>query len=664
MNKRIFLSFIIFLMGANIASAREIININKGWIIGKTLLKTEYNKKVDLPHSWDKAYIDKELGSIDGSVGYLREINIPIDWEQKSVFVRFKGVAGEATLFVNGKYIGSHNGAFTAFTFDISRNIKYGAKNSILLSVNPNTQIGAMPLGGIGVNFGGIYRDVEVIVTDKEHISVTHYSSNGVYITTKDINEDEALVSVDVMLNGNFGDKLKANVVVKDDQGTVNSVDGETTITQNGTGFISLSVPIKNPRLWDGFHDPFLYTAYVTLYDAKGVVCDKVNEEFGVRSVSIDRQKGFLLNGKEYPIYGVLLNQERPSRGYALTYDDMKNDISIVEEIGASAVRFANGAHDQYEYSLCDKKGILVWSDLPFYGNEVLGGVSFINSFDFKNSGIIQLKEMVWQLYNHPSIAFWGLFSNLAGSGDNPLEYLQELNEVAKLISPNRITVGVSNQDGEVNKVPDAISFSQYFGWRKGSVEDLNIWLNSFNKGWQSLKPALGEYGFGGDVYTFSDNNSGGKISDLKYSEMTQLQHHLKSANMLQNRPYIWGYFVNSLFDDPSSVEKDMGLVSADRNLKKDAFYLYKAFWNAGGEFIHIAGKRDIYRNSLRQDVIAISNLPSAELIVNGSIISTAQNIGGTIVWPSVKLKKGENIIIVRSGTQKDEIKMIVSKDI
>lgn len=642
-------------MATFVVSAREIINLNKGWTVGNSLLKTEYRKQVDLPHSWDKMTAEREFGLTNGSMSYLREINVPKQWEANNVFIRFNGVAGEATLFVNGKYIGKHNGSFTAFTFDISHNITYGAKNSILLYVNNNPQMGLMPMGGKKVNFGGIYRDAELIVTNKEHISVTHYSSNGVYVTTKEIKDDEALVNVDVMLKGNFGDKLKAKVVVKDEQGVVNTSEGEATITPDGTGVISLPVTITEPRLWNGRQDPYLYTAQVVLYDAKGAFMDSVTEQFGVRSVSVDRQKGFMLNGSSYPLYGVLLNQERTDKGYALTKEDMRNDIALVEELGATAVRFAYAPHDDYEYTLCDKAGIVVWSDIPFYGDELMGGVSFINSFDFKNSGVAQLKEMVWQNYNHPSMVFLGLFSNLAGSGDNPMDYLNELNDVAKLISPDRITVGVSNQDGSINSVTDVISFSQYLGWRKGVASDFNIWLNAFAKGWQGMKPGVGEYGFGGKVGAFT-------VSNL--SENTQLQYHKSYLDMLQGRSYIWGYFVSSLFDDPYSSEKDMGLIAADHFTKKDAFYLYKAEWNKRDKFIHIAGKRDIYRDSPKQNIIVITNLPSAELTVNGTVVSTAKNNGGTITWSAVKLHEGENTVVVQSDSYRDETTIHVSREI
>lgn len=664
MYKRIFLSFIIFLLATSVVSAREIINLNKGWTVGKSLLKTEYRKPIDLPHSWDRVSAEKEFGLVNGSMSYLREINIPSQWEQNNVFIRFNGVAGEATLFVNGKYIGKHNGSFTAFTFDISHNITYGAKNSILLYVNNSPQMGIMPLGGKKVNFGGIYRDVELIVTNKEHISTTHYSSNGVYITTKEVNDDEAVVNVDVMLKGNFGDKLKAKVVVQNEQGVVSTSDGETTIMPDGSGIVSVPVVIVEPRLWNGRQDPFMYTAQITLYDAKGAVTDVVTEEFGVRTLSVDRQKGFMLNGNSYPLYGVLLNQERNDKGYALSKDDMKNDLSLVNELGATAVRFAYAPHDKSKYTLCDKTGIIVWSDLPFYGDELMGGVSFINSFDFKNSGITQLKEMVWQNYNHPSIAFWGLFSNLAGSGDNPLDYLHELNDVAKLISPDRITVGVSNQDGSINNIPDVISFSQYLGWRKGVATDFNIWLNAFAKGWLGMKPAVGEYGFGGNTNTFAEPLNGNKVAGASFPESTQLQYHKAYLDMLQGRSYIWGYFVNSLFDDTYSFEKEMGLVTSDRFTKKDVFYLYKAVWNKSDKFIYLAGKRDVYRNSQKQNIIAITNLSSAELIVNGTVVSTAKNNGGMITWSSVKLRDGDNHIVVQSDTYRDEATITVSRDI
>ena len=421
---------------------------------------------------------------------------------------------------------------------------------------------------------------------------------------------------------------------------------------------LTFPVVIENPHLWNGKKDPFMYGAEVTIYDTSGKEKDKVDETFGIRTFHIDRQKGFFLNGESYPLAGVLLNQERADAGFALSKRQLAEDMETVKDIGATAVRFAGGPHDKYQYELGDRNGIIVWSDLPFFGDEVEGGLAFVNSYDFKNNGVTQLKEMIWQNYNHPSVIFWGIFSNLAGGGDNPADYVQELNRVAKIASPNRLTVASSNQDGEINSITDAISWSQYFGWRKGQVSDLNIWLNGFRSGWPNIKPAVGEYGAGGRVDVFSGKGNAREQADL-HPESAQTEYHIQYLNAIAGRPYLWGYFVNSLFD---AAEGDMGLVTSNRDVKKDAYYLYKANWNEHDKVLHLAGKRDMYRTGGKQTVTAFTNTGSAELTVNGKVISTAKAKNGVVRWENVPMKTGENTVVVRSGSLSDEMTVYISK--
>lgn len=657
MNRRFFLLIASLMMLAGQASSREVIFLNNGWQFGKSLTKSGQSVKVDLPHSWD---VSEGAFSGDSDYHYFREIYVPAQWESKEVFLRFNGVSSVATVFVNGKFVGRHEGAFTAFTFNISHYLRYGTKNTILVYVSNNTQMDMMPLLGPAKRYGGIYRDVELIVTEKQHISVTHYSSDGVYITQKDVSEKKAELNVDVMLSGNFGDRLNGKLDIYHYDRIVESVTAEATIGANGAGMMTFPVVIESPRLWNGKKDPFMYTAEVTVYDSSGKEKDKVTESFGLRSFHIDRQKGFFLNGESYPLTGVLLNQERSDTGIALSRGQLEEDINAVRDIGATAVRFAGAPHDKYQYELCDRNGIIVWSDLPFFGDEVDGGLAFVNSYDFKNNGVNQLKEMIWQNYNHPSVIFWGLFGNLAGGGDNPAEYVQELNRVAKIASPNRITVASSNQDGEINSITDAISWSQYFGWRKGLISDLNIWLNGFKNGWPNIKPAIGEYGAGGRINVFSGRENVRELSEL-HPESAQTEYHMQYLNAITGRPYLWGYFVNSLFD---TVNGDMGLATSNRDVKKDAYYLYRANWNENDKMLHLAGKRDIYRTGGKQTVIAFTNTGSAELTVNDKVISTVKAKNGVVRWENVPMKAGENKIEVRSGSLTDGMTVYISKQL
>ncbi|MBE9488167.1 MAG: hypothetical protein IMY73_03190 [Bacteroidetes bacterium] len=661
MTKKSFILLTFLIASSLQVVAREVFNLNKGWQFGAVVHNVVSSVKVDVPHSWNHDELQSVFGENSSSVYYIREVKIPSSWDIKNTSLRFYGVASKATLYVNGQYVGEHNGAYTAFTFDISHFLKYGAVNTIQVYVQGGEQIDNMPLVPRFSQYGGIFRDVELILNEREHISVTHYSSNGVYVSTKKISDEVANLNVDVMLRGSFGDRLTTKVKIFDGDKIVSEGSGVATISTDGSSVISIPMLVKKPRLWNGKKSPFMYRAEVYLLNASKDVRDKVVQPFGIRIVSIDRKKGFLLNGNAYPIYGMLMKQENILSGLNFSRENSDDDISFLKEVGATSVRFANGSHSQYDYNLCDKSGVIVWNDLPFCGDEFYSSKSFINSFAFKNSGIIQLKEMIWQLYNHPSIAFWGLFSNLSGNTESPVEYVKELNEVATLISPNCITVGVSNQDGEINNVTDVISWSQYFGWKRGETKDFGMWLSQFEYGWQKLKPAVGEYGISGKIDKFSKVKSKKEISNFR-TEQEQLDFHIDYLKAIKNRSYFWGYYVNSLFDSPEYSSLYTGLVTSDRKYKKDAFYLYKANWNKEDEFVHLAKKRSYYRSSTIQNICVMTNMSTVELKINGKIVSEKKQSDGVVLWKNVKVKYGINVIEVNSGEFSDKTEFVVTR--
>lgn len=665
--KKIILCFML-VFSVLFSEAREIININNGWRFSKDATFLSHSTTIDLPHTWNSEINRNGHGSdyYFGTGSYLKQINIPISWaDGKRIYIKFKGVSSVATLFINGKYVGNHKGAFTAFTFEISQFLNYGTSNSILVVANNSTNMDVMPLGMDKTVFGGIYRDVELVVVGGNHIALSDYSSDGVYVKQLNVTKEVADLEVDVKLDGRIGSQVGVRVDVKNGEEYVTGGEAMATIETNGRSEIIIPLTITNPRLWNGVYDPFMYSVTVSLTDNLGEN-DVITLPLGLRFYSIDRDKGFFLNGEPYKLKGVNYYQDRSGVGSAMTKGHYEEDINMIVEMGATAVRMAGAPHDRYVYELCDKEGLIVWSDLPFTSHTIHGGKGFLDSYDFRSNGENQLTEMIRQNYNNPSVIFWGLFDKITTKGDDCRPYIEMLNDVAHNESPDRLTVGTSNEDGGINKITDLISWAQYFGWDTGLPADFNRWTDQFKKGWADLKPAVGEYGAGGNIFHQSDSLKKPDITGGLHPENWQSYVHEQHIASITPKEYLWGAFVNSMFDYsnhymPNGVF-DFGLITQDRHIKKDAYYIYKANWNTTEPFVYITERRNLQRPTPKQNIKVYTNLVEVELFVNGVSIGTKQVKDGVVKWDNITLKSGNNVIEARSGRVSDSSNIEIVK--
>lgn len=643
-------------------SAREVININNAWRYAKGSSIAGMTTFVDLPHTWNSD-INREGGDIYfGTGSYLKEIMVPAKWiEDKRVYLHFKGVSSIATVMINGKYVGTHKGAFTGFTFEITPFLNFGTYNSILVVANNATSMDVMPLGTDMTMYGGIYRDVELIVTGRNHIALSDYGSDGVFLNQISVSRDIAAVEAKVKIDGRIGSQIGVRIDVKDGDNFVATTEATTAIETNGKAEVIMPFSIPNPRLWNGVYDPFMYTTTVTIIDDLGAE-DSIVLPLGLRFVSVDRDKGFFLNGEPYKIKGVTKFQDRSGVGSALLRQHHEEDIEMIVDMGATAVRFANAPQDRYVYELCDREGLIVWSDLPFVSDELHGGKGFIDSYDFRNNGENQLTEMIRQNYNSPSVVFLGLFSKISSKGDDPRPYIQTLNDVAHRESPDRLTVGTSTEDGGINFITDVMSWAQYFGWEQGVPTDFNKWSDQFKKDWINLKPGVGEYGAGANIFQQSDSLLKPVVTGGLHPENWQSYIHEQYIPMINSRDFFWGAFANTMFDYANQYNKtggmnginDKGLVTWDRHTKKDAYYLYKACWNTLDPFVYITEKRNNQRPHASQNIKVYTNLEEVELFINGVSQGLSKAVNGVVRWNNMRLSKGMNVIEAVSGRTKD----------
>ncbi|MDL2230753.1 DUF4982 domain-containing protein [Alistipes sp. OttesenSCG-928-L06] len=652
-------------------TAREVFNINREWQFSYTS-DLRSRTTVDIPHSWNHDAVAFRQSLSRGMASYIKNINIPREWQNKRVYIRFHGVNSEASLFVNGFYAGQHKGGYTGFTFEVTPLLKLGVLNNFWVRVSNAPQLDYMPINSDFNLYGGIYRDVELIVVDAVHFAPDDHGSDGIYLRQSQVDDKEARITATVKVNSAKNANYTVTVSVKDPQTDSVLVSQSARVkTDKGSGSVDVPVVVENPRLWHGIYDPFRYDFRVELRDGDKIL-DTQTIPLGLRYYTIDPANGFMLNGRVYPLHGVTRYEDRANAGNAYLPRMHDEDFALIREMGANAVRMTNYPHAPYFYELCDRNGVIVWSEIPFAGPYFGADNGFINKPEFRDNGRQQLTEMILQRYNNTSVLFWGLFSNLQTRGsDDPTEYVRELNTLARSLDPTRLTVASSNQDGPINFVTDAIGWSQYLGWREGQVTDVNLWLSQLSRNWKDLKSAVGEYGAGGSLRHQSDTLRRPEPRERRHPERWQTHYHEQFYTILQKYPSVWGSFVHSMFDfgeanyhgsDTPGVS-DLGLVSYDRKEKKDAFYFYKANWNALEPFMHIAEKRWDVRAESKQTVIVFSNRPEVELFVNGISHGTRTGTHGTFRWEQIQMQEGVNTLEVHADhTPPDQANITIRK--
>lgn len=623
-------------------------------------------QRVDLPHTWNAQ--DALAGKVDykrGLGNYEKKLFVDEKWKGKRLFIRFEGANTVTHLFVNGKCVGEHRGGYGAFVFEITHAVTYGQENSILARVNNAEQLDIMPLVGDFNMYGGIYRDVHLLVTEDVCISPLDYASSGVRLVQDSVSSAYARVNAKIQLSSSSEEdrKVELRLRLKDDKGTVIQEKCKV-VALSAKENIGEEIPVEvvKPHLWNGREDPYLYRVEVALLE-NGKVLDEVVQPLGLRYYRIDPERGFFLNGRHLQLKGVCRHQDRSEVGNALRKEHHDEDVALMLEMGVNAVRLAHYPQSSYFYDLMDKYGIIVWAEIPFVGPGGYADKGFVDTESFRHNGKEQLRELIRQHYNHPSICVWGLFNELKTAGDNPVAYIKELNELAHQEDPTRWTTSASNQSGEINYITDAIAWNRYDGWYGGDPGTLGVWLDDMHRQKPELCIGISEYGAGASVYHQQDSLLQPVPSGWWHPENWQTYYHRANWQIISSRPFVWGSFVWNMFDFGAAHRtegdrpgiNDKGLVTYDCKVKKDAFYFYKANWNQDVPVLYLAGKRNRMRSKEIQSFMVFTNYPEAELFVNGKSCGKAKaDALATVIWNDVQLQKGENKIEVVAGTGKN----------
>lgn len=644
---------------------RENILINQDWNFRFShQVDKNSSRRVDLPHTWNAQ--DALSGKPDykrGIGNYDKKLFIRSEWKGKRLFLRFEGANCVSNVFINGKQIGEHRGGYGAFIFEITDKVNYGKDNTVLVRVNNGEQLDVMPLVGDFNFYGGIYRDVHLLVTEDICISPLDYASPGVYLVQQQVDKKQAGILARINLSNGTEHPRQATLKlqVKEGDKVVYQADKNVTVAPHTkVQSEEMSFTLPNPHLWNGTEDPFMYQTVITLMkDGKEI--DKVEQPLGLRYYTTDANQGFFLNGKHLPLHGVCRHQEWAEVGNALHPMHHEEDTRLMLEMGVNAIRLAHYPQAAYMYDLMDRNGIVTWAEIPFVGPGGYADKGFVDQPSFRENGKEQLKEMVRQHFNHPSICFWGLFNELKENGDNPLEYIKELNVLAHQEDPTRPTTSASNQGGAINFITDNIAWNRYDGWYGATPATLASWLDKTHQSHPQIKIAISEYGAGASIYHQQDSLVQTSPGSWWHPENWQTEYHIQNWKIISERPYVWGSFVWNMFDFGAAHRtegdrpgiNDKGLVTHNRKVKKDAFYFYKANWNPE-PMVYIAGRRSVNRVKPVTEVQVFSNCAEVTLKVNNQLAGKMQPDDVKVcVFKDIRLNKGKNMIEVSAKNGK-----------
>lgn len=637
-------------------SAREVYSLNEEW---RFFFSHENSgdsaREVVLPHTWNNDALSGIYPYMRTSANYTRQLYIPQAWSAKRIFVHFKGAETTLDLFVNGMHAGSHSGAGVAFTIEISDWVKFGSENELLAVVNNSPNSLTMPISSEQNIYGGITREVSLIVTDKVAISPLHYGSDGVIVRTTHIAdnqaEGEALVYLSVPTPQAVEVTLKGY-----------NTDGKELFVQKRalkssydfTKPITIPFIVENPKLWS-VDNPNLYRFEATVKSSEMEDC--VSVVSGLRTVLLT-PKGLYINGERVRVNGVSLSYDHPADRGLYSQRAIDDDMALLLDLGATALRSPMAPHPQALYDRCDKEGILAWIDLPFVRTRYLSDVSYYATSDFEEGGVTLLKEIIWQNINHPSVVMWGLFSNLKAIDSRLCDYIRLLNQTAHKCDPTRPTVATSNSDGEINFITDAIVWHQNVGWGRGMVSDLGLWFEQLYNNWGHLKSAIC-YGAEGSIVQQPDSYRRPTPQTMELPERRQSRFHEDYSEYTEADSVVWGRWINSLCDYGSARHKmsanHSGLVDFDRKSIKDSYYLYRALWNKRDTTLHIADQRWRVRPTESQRFrVYVSEGLEPLLTINGDTVALTRK--SACVWLSDEVAPLESMnLVVTAADHKAE---------
>ena len=614
---------------------RKIVNLNRNWLFSKTA-----EVPADLPSGWEEISLPHTWNTVDGQDGgndywrgtavYCKGFERPTLESGGRAVLEFLGAAMTADVYVNGQHLAHHEGGYSTFRVDITDALQ--GENLLCVAVDNSANDRVYPQKADFTFYGGLYRDVNLITVPANHFELCKDGTLGIKVTPiVDLEKNLAVVTVETWQNAE-----RVNICVAGNRKTVHSENGHA----------AAEFVINNVHLWDGTADPYLYAAQAWLDSG-----DEISTKFGCRTIGFDADKGFLLNGRAYPLRGVSRHQDRKGLGNALTIKEHREDMEFIREIGANTVRLAHYQHAQEFYDLCDEYGMIVWAEIPYITQHMPNG---------RQNTVNQMRELITQCYNHPSVVCWGLSNEITASGtadEDLLENHRILKDLCHSMDKTRPTtmahVFMLETDSPLIPIADIGSYNLYFGWYLGELEQNDRFFDEYHRKFPNRVIGFSEYGADANPRYQSAHPEKGD-----YSESYQCVYHEHILKCIQERPYLWATHVWNLFDFAADGrdeggkhgENQKGLVTFDRKLRKDAFYLYKAHWSKE-PFVHLCGSRYADRTEDVTEIKVYSNQSQVTLLVDGKEIAT--QMGARIYSFEVAIS-GEHTVVAKSGDLSD----------
>ena len=622
---------------------RKVMNFNASWLFAKqtevpAALPADW-EQVNVPHCWNA--VDGQDGGNDyfrGTCQYVKSFAKAELPESDRYYLEIRGANSSASVTFNGEMLAEHHGGYSTWRVELTEKLQ--DENLLVISVDNTANETVYPQMADFTFYGGLYRDVNIICVSDSHFDLSYYGAPGIKVTPV-MDGKNANVEAEVFItNAKEGQSVHYAIYDKE----------ENLIAEATTADTKASFVLENVHKWHGRKDPYLYCCEAELLE-NGQVIDSVCTRFGCRSFQIDPNRGFILNGEAYPLRGVSRHQDRWGIGNALLPEHHTEDMDLICEVGATTIRLAHYQHDQFFYDLCDERGMVIWAEIPYISKHMPTA---------RENTITQMKELISQNYNHPSIVVWGLSNEISigGSTEDLLENHRILNDLCHEMDKTRLTtiaaVSMCKMDDPYLQIPDVVSYNHYFGWYGGETSMNGPWFDKFHATHPNIPIGCSEYGCEALNWHTSDPRQG------DYTEEYQAYYHEELIKQLFTREYMWATHVWNMFDFGADARAEggengqnhKGLVTFDRSYKKDSFYAYKA-WLSDEPFVHLCGKRYVDRVEEITKVTVYSNQPSVELFANGVSLGVKEAANHFFYFdvPNV----GETKLEVVAGEYKDE---------
>lgn len=611
-------------------------------------------RPVDLPHTWNA--LDGQDGGNDyyrGTCVYEKTFARPGYQAGERVYLQFHGVNASAKVILNRQEVCTHDNGYSTFRADVTDILK--EENELRVEADNSVNQKVYPQKADFTFYGGIYRDVELLIVSRTHFDLDYYGGPGIRVST-DMEGDTGIVRVEAYVCRDAGGSAEGTQDSGQVQVTLELLDADgnsaaqAQCVPDGKGCCKAALKVPGAHLWNGVKDPYLYRLEAKL-SSEGMTLDEIGCNCGIRTFSVDPDKGFFLNGKSYPLRGVSRHQDWKGIGNAVSRERMEQDMELIREIGANSIRLAHYQHSQYFYDLCDRYGMVVWAEIPYISAHMPEG---------RENTFLQMKELIVQNYNHPCIVTWGLSNEITISDRNRKDMLDNhdaLQKLCKELDPARPTTlacyAMCSPFHPVTKISDLVAWNLYLGWYVPGLFLNDLFFKFYH--WKYPKRCLGysEYGAEGMPNLHSSRPRRGD-----HTEEYQAKYHEYMLECFERYPFLWATYVWNMFDFAADARNQggepgmnhKGLVTFDRRVKKDSFYIYKAWWS-GEPFVHLCGKRYEYRQEKVTEVTVYSNQEEISLYNNGKLVETKR--GKHAFHFQVALEK-ENRLEAESGGLKD----------